>query len=100
MIKRYVIVKGVDDARLVRAAILKYFANIPQDPIVVIVTGDEDQERVYEDLKENLPDERNIVNLPRLNASDDELEIVKTYLKNPEGVLVTGICFFKSEAPL
>eukprot|EP00088_Acartia_fossae_P007960 TRINITY_DN13746_c0_g2_i1.p1 TRINITY_DN13746_c0_g2~~TRINITY_DN13746_c0_g2_i1.p1 ORF type:complete len:462 (+),score=75.58 TRINITY_DN13746_c0_g2_i1:33-1418(+) len=83
--------QGVDDARLVRAAILKYFANRTQDPIVVIVTGDEDQERVYEDLKESLPEDRNLVNLPRKNADGNELEIAKAYLKNPEGVLVTDV---------
>ena len=85
----------LDDILLVNAAINKYFKDKPNEPVVVLYH--QDAKDLYRYLQRNFSKDRRIVYLPGDEYSDSHVEYnkhlqnVKEYLKNPEGILVTGI---------
>ena len=81
----------ISESSLVVAALNKYFSNDPLESVVVLLSDDLDSKVVYNEVIKHFPLDRKIL---CLHPSED-INMVKEYLKRPEGIFITNIRNFQ-----
>ena len=88
----------LDEDMLARAAILKYFKNKPNEPVLVLTnTNNFKTKKLYNKLFAHFSKDKNVAYLPRVKYQTDYekyIREVKGYLEKPDGILVTDIDTF------